>query len=197
MNYALPNGTARRTLTAGSEVAGGNDVMTRSVVVNSCGPGPMVALSGSNCTLNAPTADFSGNPLSGCAPMTVNFTDLSLNTPTSWNWTFTGGTPASSTLQNPSVTYNTPGTYSVTLVATNASGSDTRIKPPTSLSTIVALWLPLIPAPVRFVKGNPSRSSMPAPIRPQAGTGHSQEAHPVLRLLRIPSLPTILPVPML
>lgn len=128
MNYALPNGTARRTLTAGSEVAGGNDVMTRSVVVNSCGPGPMVALSGSNCTLNAPTADFSGNPLSGCAPMTVNFTDLSLNTPTSWNWTFTGGTPASSTLQNPSVTYNTPGTYSVTLVATNASGSDTRIK---------------------------------------------------------------------
>ncbi len=128
MNYALPNGTARRTLTAGSEVAGGNDVMARSVVANSCGPGPMAALSGSNCTLNAPTADFSGNPLSGCAPMTVNFTDLSLNTPTSWNWTFTGGTPATSTLQNPAVTYNTPGTYTVTLVATNASGSDSRTK---------------------------------------------------------------------
>jgi hypothetical protein len=53
----------------------------------------------------------------------VTFTDLSTNTPASWAWTFPGGTPASSTLQNPVVVYNTAGTYSVTLVATNAGGS--------------------------------------------------------------------------
>ncbi len=128
MNYAISNGITRRVLTAGSEVAGGNDIMSRSVIANACGPAPMIALTPANCTLNAPTADFIGNPLSGCAPLTVNFTDASLNTPTSWSWTFPGGAPAASGAQNPTVTYGAPGVYTVTLTATNASGSDTRTK---------------------------------------------------------------------
>ena len=128
MNYALPNGTARRGLTPASETAGGNDIMSRSIVANACGPAPMIALTPANCTLNAPTADFIGNPLTGCAPLTVNFTDASLNTPTSWSWSFPSGSPPTSAIQNPSVTYATPGVYSVTLTVTNASGSDTRTK---------------------------------------------------------------------
>jgi PKD repeat protein len=48
--------------------------------------------------------------------------------PTSWSWTFEGGTPAASTDQNPVVTYNTIGTYTVTLTAANAEGSDTETK---------------------------------------------------------------------
>jgi len=56
----------------------------------------------------------------------VDFTDLSLNNPTSWDWTFEGGTPASSTDQNPTVTYNTEGTLAVSLIATNDVGSDTK-----------------------------------------------------------------------
>jgi PKD repeat protein len=128
MNYALPNGTARRALTAASEIAGGNNIMSRSVVSNTCGPAPMIALTPANCTLNAPTADFTGNPLTGCDPLTVNFTDATLNTPTSWSWSFPGGTPAASAAQNPTIVYNTPGVYSVTLTSTNASGSDTRTK---------------------------------------------------------------------
>lgn len=70
--------------------------------------------------------NFSGTPTSGCTPMTVQFTDQSTGA-TSWNWSFPGGTPSTSTLQNPSVVYNTAGTYDVTLQAfnlgTNQAGS--------------------------------------------------------------------------
>ncbi|MDD3875087.1 MAG: PKD domain-containing protein [Bacteroidales bacterium] len=76
-----------------------------------------------------PDADFTANvttiPLGG----SVNFTDLSTNTPTSWSWSFTGGTPATSTLQNPTgITYNTAGLFPVSLTATNAHGSNTETK---------------------------------------------------------------------
>ncbi|MGZ4054547.1 MAG: PKD domain-containing protein [Bacteroidia bacterium] len=79
------------------------------------------------CAAVVPVANFSGTPTTICAGSSVNFTDLSTNTPTSWTWTFPGGTPATSTLQNPVVVYNTPGTYSVTLTATNSAGSSTPV----------------------------------------------------------------------
>lgn len=50
----------------------------------------------------------------------ITFTDNSKNAPTTWAWTFDGGTPATSTDRNPVVTYNTPGSYNVTLTATGA-----------------------------------------------------------------------------
>ena len=59
---------------------------------------------------------------------TVNFTDLSTNNPDDWTWTFDGGTPSSSTDQNPSIVYNTPGTYDVVLTATNTYGGNTETK---------------------------------------------------------------------
>ncbi len=58
----------------------------------------------------------------------VTFTDQSTNTPTSWSWTFESGTPSTSTAQNPTVTYNTAGTFNVTLTATNSAGSDSETK---------------------------------------------------------------------
>ncbi|UCH92954.1 MAG: FG-GAP repeat protein, partial [Candidatus Aminicenantes bacterium] len=75
-----------------------------------------------------PVADFSADPTTVCVGGIVNFTDLSTNCPTSWNWTFEGGTPSSSTVKNPTVTYNTPGTYTVTLTVCNAQGCDTEAK---------------------------------------------------------------------
>ncbi len=66
--------------------------------------------------------NFSAAPTSGCTPMTVNFTDLSTGA-TSWNWSFPGGTPETSTLQNPVVVYNTAGTFDVTLNAFNIGGN--------------------------------------------------------------------------
>lgn len=83
-----------------------------------------------------PVANFSANNASGCGPLTVNFTDLSTNNPTSWAWNFIGGTPSTSTVKNPSVTYNTPGTYAVTLTATNQFGSDPETK--TGFITVTA-----------------------------------------------------------
>jgi len=73
-----------------------------------------------------PVADFSGNPTSGTVPLTVTFTDLSSNNPTSWSWNFGDG--GSSTSQNPSHQYTSAGTYTVTLTATNAYGSDQEVK---------------------------------------------------------------------
>ncbi|MBL4577423.1 MAG: T9SS type A sorting domain-containing protein [Flavobacteriales bacterium] len=74
----------------------------------------------------APIANFTANSTNVCVGSTVSFSDLSTNSPTSWSWTFTGGSPGSSTAQNPSVTYNAAGTYAVTLMATNGNGSDTK-----------------------------------------------------------------------
>jgi len=73
-----------------------------------------------------PVAEFSATPLSGTAPLTVNFTDQSANTPTSWSWTFDDG--GNSANQNPSHNYTTPGVYTVVLTAMNAAGSDTETK---------------------------------------------------------------------
>jgi PKD repeat protein len=74
-----------------------------------------------------PVADFSANRTIGYASMTVQFTDLSTSTPTSWDWDFGDGTPHSGD-QNPVHVYTKSGMFSVTLVATNEAGSDTETK---------------------------------------------------------------------
>ncbi|HET6989776.1 MAG TPA: PKD domain-containing protein, partial [Bacteroidia bacterium] len=76
-------------------------------------------------TLLAPLATFSATPTTICPGQTVQFTDLSTFSPTSWSWSFPGGTPSTSTTQNPSVVYATPGIYPVTLTAGNNAGSGT------------------------------------------------------------------------
>ncbi|MFY9309471.1 MAG: T9SS type A sorting domain-containing protein [Bacteroidia bacterium] len=82
-----------------------------------------------NPTSNLPFASFAADSLSGCPGLTVHFSDSTLNNPTSWQWTFPGGTPATSTQQNPTVVYNTPGTFhDVKLVVTNINGVDSVSK---------------------------------------------------------------------
>ncbi|MEO5642282.1 MAG: PKD domain-containing protein [Bacteroidia bacterium] len=121
MHYAISNGTSNRALGV-NDLAGGNFVQAKSVVANVCGPGAMTAFT---CA-SPPVAAFIGTPTTLCAGGTVAYTDQSTNTPTSWSWTFQGGTPSTSSLQNPTVTYSTAGTYSVSLTATNATGSDNQ-----------------------------------------------------------------------
>lgn len=70
-----------------------------------------------------PVAVFSVSAASGCAPFEIQFTDQSTGIPNSWDWTFPGGTPSSSTEQNPVITYNEAGTYSVMLTASNPAGT--------------------------------------------------------------------------
>lgn len=83
-----------------------------------------IQLSG-NCVLSQepPLADFSMSATTVCAGTAIQFTDQSTNLPTSYSWSFPGGTPATSTQPSPSVTYSTPGTYNVTLTVSNAYGN--------------------------------------------------------------------------
>jgi PKD repeat protein len=75
------------------------------------------------------TADFTATPTMVCETETVNYTDNSLGNITQRLWTFEGGTPATSTLENPVVVYNTAGTYDVTLWITDGYSSDEILKP--------------------------------------------------------------------
>ncbi len=116
--YSAP-GTYTATLTASN----GNGTSSTSAVITVLQP-------------VLPVADFSSSVSSGNAPLTVQFTDLSQNA-AAWNWDFGDG--ASSTEQNPSHTYSTAGTYTVTLEASNANGTDSKS------STITVLRQPVPP----------------------------------------------------
>jgi PKD repeat protein len=74
-------------------------------------------------TIPIPVAQFTTNIAEGFAPLTVRFTDSSLNMPTAWSWDF--GDTSYSFLQNPSHTYTSGGLYRVILTAANAAGSGT------------------------------------------------------------------------
>lgn len=72
-----------------------------------------------------PTANFTANNTTICPGQTVAFSNQSTPNVSTWNWSFTGGSPATSTQQNPTITYNTPGVYAVSLQVSNANGSNT------------------------------------------------------------------------
>jgi PKD repeat protein len=107
--YTTPN-TYTVSLTATN--AGGSDSETKVDYITA--------------TVQTPVADFTGSPTTGYAPLSVDFTDTSLYVPTSWSWDF--GDTGTSTAQNPSHTYTSPNTYTVSLTATNAAGSDSETK---------------------------------------------------------------------
>ncbi|NLE27888.1 MAG: PKD domain-containing protein, partial [Clostridiaceae bacterium] len=77
---------------------------------------------------DAPVANFAANVTNGDAPLTVQFNDLSTNTPTSWAWDFNNDDTIDSTEQNPIHVYDAAGTYTVNLTATNDAGSDSEVK---------------------------------------------------------------------
>lgn len=77
-----------------------------------------------NTIAAAPTASFTSVP-PNCPGTALTLADQSLNAPTSWAWSMPGASPASSSSQNPSITYAAGGTYTISLTATNANGSST------------------------------------------------------------------------
>ncbi len=85
-----------------------------------------------------PVASFSVSSPK-CVGSPITFTDLSTNSPTSWAWTFAGGTPSISTSQNPSVTYTAAGTYTATLRSANSSGTSTAVS-----QTIAIIAKPIV-----------------------------------------------------
>lgn len=74
----------------------------------------------------SPIANFTSNKVVSCVNTSVVYTDQSqVGNSGSLTWTFQGGSPSISTSTAPSITYTNPGTYSVSLTATNGNGSNT------------------------------------------------------------------------
>ena len=81
-------------------------------------------------------ADFVGGPTNICQGEVVNFNDTSSGVISTWDWNFPGGTPSSSTDQNPVITYNTAGIYDVILTVGNGTEIDSETK--TGFVTVMA-----------------------------------------------------------
>lgn len=107
-------GTYSTTLIATN--SGGSDDDQLSIMVNKASPTNMV------------DADFNASATNALAGAEITFTDVSSGNPTIWNWLFEGGTPATSNLENPKVTYAQSGTYSVSLTASAGDDADTETK---------------------------------------------------------------------
>ncbi len=103
---------------------------------------------------SSPVANFSGTPTSGTKPLAVTFTDQSTGNPTAWSWNF--GDSSTSTVHNPSHTYNNAGNYTVALTATNASGNDTCTKANYITATVAA--------PVANFSGTPTSGAKPLTV---------------------------------
>ncbi len=132
-------GTYNVSLTATGP--GGSDGVTKNGYVNVTAP-PV-----------APVAEFSGSPTSGTSPLNVSFADLSTGSVSSWSWTFGDG--GTSTAQNPSHTYNTAGSYTVTLTATGPGGSDGETK-----VGYISVSAPPVPPTAEF-SGSPTSGNTP------------------------------------
>lgn len=124
MHWSISNGQSKRNLNS-DDLNGGLAVMVRNTSGTVCSQTMMTPLTASNCALGAPSASFTANRTTVCPGQTVVFTNLSTGSPTANAWVFAGGTPSTSSVTNPTITYNTPGTYSVSLTASNSNGSNT------------------------------------------------------------------------
>jgi len=110
------DGTYTVSLTVTSEDGSDTETKTNFITVGTGTP-------------SAPTADFSATPTSGPAPLTVQFTDDSVDGSSpveAWTWDFGDG--ETSTEENPSHVYENAGTYNVSLTVTSDDGSDEEIR---------------------------------------------------------------------
>ena len=104
-----------------------------------------------------PIAAFGANTTTGYPGDSFLFTDSSTESPTSWEWYF-GDSTANATTQNPVHTYSNVGTYSVTLTATNADGSDSYMR--SNYITISNVPTP----PTAAFSGTPTTGTVPQTV---------------------------------
>lgn len=93
-------------------------------------------------------ADFTANSQTICINNQILFTNKTLNGATSYQWYFPGGTPATSTSTNPTITYNALGTYSIKLVAYGGFGSDSA-----EFTNYISVTTPPIGQPLPYFEG--------------------------------------------
>jgi PKD repeat protein len=107
-----------------------------------------------------PVANFTGTPRSGNAPLSVQFTDTSTGSPTSWAWDFNNDGVIDNTSRNPSYIYNSPGTYSVNLTVTNSGGNDSELK-----TNYISVLTPPPAPPVANFTGTPRSGNAPLSVQ--------------------------------
>ncbi|MCK9307278.1 MAG: PKD domain-containing protein, partial [Methanoculleus sp.] len=110
----------------------------------------------------APTANFTGTPTSGTVPLAVQFNDTSAGSPIVWNWSFGDGAWHNTTdaaERNATHTYAAAGTYTVSLMASNAVGSDTHTE--TNYITVSAAPVP----PVANFTANRTSGTVPLAVQ--------------------------------
>ena len=114
--------------------------------------------------LPLPLVEFEASETVICAGSAIDFIDQTSFLPTEWSWTFEGGNPATSIEQNPvGITYDTPGTYDVTLNAVNATGNTeltktdhitVKVIPESPLGENVNICIPGIVPPLEVIGEN-------------------------------------------
>lgn len=92
---------------------------------------------------NLTLANFSSDKRQVCANQLVTFFDLSTYGATTWSWEFEGGTPATSTLKNPHITYENSGVYKVKLTASNASTTVSKEETYIHVNNEIGDYLPI------------------------------------------------------
>ena len=123
-SWNLGDGTTATTATVGKTYSTPGTYSV-SLTVTGTG-GSTTATQSINVSAAAPVANFSATPVTGVAPLAVNFSDSSSGAVTSWSWQFGDG--STSTAQSPSYSYAKAGTYAVTLNVTGPGGSSQAIK---------------------------------------------------------------------
>lgn len=88
-----------------------------------------------------PVSDFNISSNIICDNESIVYVNQSANTSNAWNWEFEGGSPSTSTLISPSVNYNTPGVYTISLVASNNYGIGNKVTKTITVTTCAgASW---------------------------------------------------------
>ncbi len=132
--HGVSDGTASVEISGGTApyaIIWNNNETTAQITGLTNGHYTVVVTDDNGCAVNGavdvnsmntpPIAAFTADVESGCAPLTVNFTDNSTNFPQTWTWDFDGTT---SSEQNPSHIFSEPGTYNVSLTVSNLDGND-------------------------------------------------------------------------
>ena len=99
--------------------ATGGTFIVKLTTSNNCGS---TSIQDTIVLLNRPSATISANQVQGCTPFVIQFSGQNATNVVTWAWSFPGGTPATSNLPNPRITYGTEGSYSVSLKVSNSAG---------------------------------------------------------------------------
>ncbi len=132
-NWGMPGGNPATSASQNtSTIYGGAGTHTVTLIITST-KGCKDTIAQQVLVYNPPVANF-GAPDSGCSPVIANYQDLSTSTDgtvNGWQWSFPGGSPNASIVQNPTgIHYNTPGSYGVSLIITTTFGCKDTIQLP-------------------------------------------------------------------